>query len=145
MSQAGRRATGWHPPSGFPRGGNTEGRGLHEHYDRSLKLRDCSPEVRRPFLPHLLTLARVLGRGPRRSQTGAGRGRGDEPEADVMSIFPKRLLWEPLEGMNEITDAWLIFKKKKKVEAAGCAILSAIFSVAHLAASSWALHGPDPF
>ena len=114
MSQAGRRATGWHPPSGFPRGGNTEGRGLHEHADRSLKLGDCSPEVRRPFLPHLLTLARVLGRGPRRSQTGAGRGRGDEPEADVMSIFPKRLLWEPLEGMNEITDAWLILKKKKK-------------------------------
>ena len=113
----------------------------------ALKLGDCSPEVRRPFLPRLLTLAPVRGRGPRRSHTRAGRGRGDEPEANVMSIFPKRLLWEPLEGMNEITDAWLILKKKKKkkVEAAGCAILSAIFSVAHLAASSWALHGPDPF
>ena len=80
----------------------------------ALKLGDCSPEVRRPFLPRLLTLAPVRGRGPQRSHTRAGRGRGDEPEANVMSIFPKRLLWEPLEGMNEITDAWLILKKKKK-------------------------------
>lgn len=81
----------------------------------ALKLGDCSPEVRRPFLPHLLTLAHVRGRAGSspRSQTRAGRGGGDEPETDVMSIFPKRLLWETLEGMNEITDAWFILKKKK--------------------------------
>ena len=29
----------------------------------ALKLEDCSPEVRRPFLPHLLTLAHVQGQG----------------------------------------------------------------------------------
>lgn len=115
MSQAGRRATSWHPPFGFPGGGNTEVQGLHEHTDRCSEVGRLFPEVRRPFLPCLLTLARVQGRGvgPPRSQTRAWRGQGDEPEADVTSIFPKRLLWEPLEGMNEITDAWLILKKRK--------------------------------
>ena len=29
----------------------------------ALKLEDCSPEVRRPFLPNLLTLACVQGQG----------------------------------------------------------------------------------
>lgn len=60
-------------------------------------------------------MSRGRAGSPPRSQARAGRGGGDEPETDVMSIFPKRLLWEPLEGMNEITGVWFILKKKKKL------------------------------
>ena len=146
MSQAGRRATGWHPPSGFPRGGNTEGRGLHEHADRCSEVGRLFPWSQETLPPSSAHTGSCPGAGPTeesdRSREGTRwwtRSRRNEHFSKKASLGTFR--------RNEWNNWCMAYfeKKKKKVEAAGCAILSAIFSVAHLAASSWALHGPDPF
>lgn len=96
MSQAGEEGHQLASSFGFPGGGNTEVQGLHEHTDRCSEVGRLLPEVRDlpPLSVHWL-VSRGGGQPTGRVRQEHGRGQGDEPEADVTSIFPKRLLWEP--------------------------------------------------